>query len=285
MFYMREKHMENNELFHIGEVSRLFHISVSILRHYEKIGLVRPEYKDPDTGYRYYSARQFECLNTIRYLRALDMPLEEIAKFLKNRNIEQIQSMLQHQKEQVLLRQQELLLIQRKIENRLNQLNDALTSVLDSITLETKPSRRLALIKKDLIPKSYLDLEYSIRELEQEEEMSMAFLGKVGIGLSRERLLERRFKPYEIVFIILDDEDHFKGKTLVLPKETCVTVKFQGSHENAAKYYEKLIQYIEKEKLFICGFSKEITMIDYGLTDDVSRFVTEIQIPVSGNPD
>lgn len=282
---MREKHMENSELFHIGEVSRLFHISVSILRHYEKIGLVRPEYKDPDTGYRYYSARQFECLNTIRYLRALDMPLEEIAKFLKNRNIEQIQSMLQHQKEQVLLRQQELLLIQRKIENRLNQLNDALTSVLDTIALETKPSRRLALIKKDLIPKSYLDLEYSIRELEQEEEMSMAFLGKVGIGLSRERLLERRFKPYEIVFIILDDEDHFKGKTLVLPKETCVTVKFQGSHENAAKYYEKLIQYIEKEKLFICGFSKEITMIDYGLTDDVSRFVTEIQIPVSGNPD
>ena len=277
--------MENNELFHIGEVSRLFHISVSILRHYEKIGLVRPEYKDPDTGYRYYSARQFECLNTIRYLRALDMPLEEIAKFLKNRNIEQIQSMLQHQKEQVLLRQQELLLIQRKIENRLNQLNDALTSVLDTIALETKPSRRLALIKKDLIPKSYLDLEYSIRELEQEEEMSMAFLGKVGIGLSRERLLEKRFKPYEIVFIILDDEDHFKGKTFVLPKETCVTVKFQGSHENAAKYYEKLIQYIEKEKLFICGFSKEITMIDYGLTDDVSRFVTEIQIPVSENPD
>ena len=62
-------------------------------------------------------------------------------------------------------------------------------------------------------------------------------------------------------------------------------MKFQGSHENAAKYYEKLIQYIEKEKLFICGFSKEITMIDYGLTDDVSKFVTEIQIPVSGNPD
>lgn len=50
MYYMREKHMENNELFHIGEVSRLFHISVSILRHYEKIGLVQPELQRP--GYR-----------------------------------------------------------------------------------------------------------------------------------------------------------------------------------------------------------------------------------------
>ena len=67
--------MKNSELFQIGEVSRLFHISVSILRHYDRIGLLKPEYTDPDTGYRYYSTRQFECLNTIRYLRALAMPL------------------------------------------------------------------------------------------------------------------------------------------------------------------------------------------------------------------
>ena len=41
-----------------------------------------------------------------------------------------------------------------------------------------------------------------------------------------------------------------------------------------------LIKYIENNKYKISGFSKEITMIDYGLTDDVSKFVTEIQIPV-----
>lgn len=272
--------MENNELFQIGEVSRLFHISVSILRHYEKIGLVQPEYKDPDTGYRYYSSRQFECLNTIRYLRALDMPLEEITEFVKNRNIEQIQSLLLKQKEKVLARQQELALIERKIDNRLNQLNIALTSKLDVITLEKRPARRLALLKKKLIPTSYLDLEYSIRELEQEEEKSVTFLGKVGIGISKERLLLKQYQPYEIVFIILDEEDLFKGKTMKLPKETCAVVRFQGSHDRAAKYYGMLMEYIEKNQYSISGFSKEITMIDYGITDDVSRFVTEIQIPV-----
>lgn len=73
------------DLYQIGEVARLFHLSISLLRHYDKTGLVTPEYTDPDTGYRYYSLRQFECLNTIRYLRALDMPLEEIADFLHNR--------------------------------------------------------------------------------------------------------------------------------------------------------------------------------------------------------
>lgn len=32
--------------------------------------------------------------------------------------------------------------------------------------------------------------------------------------------------------------------------------------------------------MVIAGFSKEITMIDYGITNDTNQFVTEIQIPI-----
>lgn len=77
--------MEKSGLFQIGNVAKMFHLSVGSLRHYEKTGLLQPEYIDYETGYRYYSTRQFECLNTIRYLRVLDMPLEQIADFLNNR--------------------------------------------------------------------------------------------------------------------------------------------------------------------------------------------------------
>lgn len=35
------------ELFSIGDVAQLFHLSVSSLRHYETIGLLTPEYTDP----------------------------------------------------------------------------------------------------------------------------------------------------------------------------------------------------------------------------------------------
>ena len=58
-----------------------FHISVSSLRHYENIGLLQPEDISPETGYRYYGTAQFEVLNTIRYLRALNMPLAENRRF------------------------------------------------------------------------------------------------------------------------------------------------------------------------------------------------------------
>ena len=272
--------MEKKELFQIGEVSRLFHISVSILRHYDKIGLLQPEYTDPDSGYRYYSTRQFECLNTIRYLRALDMPLDKIALFLRNRNLDTIQELLLRQKEEVHQKRHELELIERKIDKRLAQMDDARSSRLDEIYMSHNPSCKIALLRQQVSPKNYLDLEFSIRKLEQTETNSVTFLGKVGIGLSAHHLSRHQFTPYDLVFLLLDEEDQFQGNISELPSSDCVTIRFQGSHENSVRYYGLLLDYIKEHHLKITGFSREITMIDNGFTDDTSKFVTEIQIPV-----
>lgn len=45
-------------LFSIGEVSKYQNISKQTLIYYDKIGLFRPAYVDPDNGYRYYSPKQ-----------------------------------------------------------------------------------------------------------------------------------------------------------------------------------------------------------------------------------
>ena len=74
--------MEQHKLYRIGEVARMFRLSVGSLRHYETMGILPPAYVDPESGYRYYSTQQFECLNTIRYLRMLDFSLEQIAATL-----------------------------------------------------------------------------------------------------------------------------------------------------------------------------------------------------------
>ena len=116
--------MREKQLFQIGEVAKMFHISMGTLRHYEQIGLVKPEYTDPQTGYRYYGIRQFEGLNTIRYLRVLDMPLSEITEFMQNRDVDVIREKLQKQKEIVVRKKRELELIQRKIDHRLEYLDN-----------------------------------------------------------------------------------------------------------------------------------------------------------------
>lgn len=271
------------DLYQIGEVARLFHLSISLLRHYDKTGLVTPEYTDPDTGYRYYSLRQFECLNTIRYLRALDMPLEEIADFLHNRDTGRIQELLSKQLVQVHKKQQELAVIEHQIKNRLNQIQGALSAHPGEIFLEKKAPLKLACMKKQLNPENYLDLEYSIREMEQGNSPASIFLGKVGVGLFYDSLKAHRFKPYDFVFIILEEDDPINGQVIRIPESTWAIVRFHGSHEQAPGFYEKLLSYFKDEGLAPESFALEMTLIDYGLTHDQSQFITEIQIPL--NPD
>ena len=127
--------MADKQLFKIGEAARIYHLSLGILRHYEKEGLLAPEYTDPETGYRYYSTRQFEVLNTIRYLRMLDLPLADIKEYMQNRKIPVIEEKLRHQKALIQQKKRELELIERKIDHRLQHIEDAKDSVLDQISL------------------------------------------------------------------------------------------------------------------------------------------------------
>ena len=268
------------QLFSIGDVSKLFHLSVSSLRHYEALGLLTPKRVDPNTGYRSYSIRQFEVLNTIRYLRALDMPLEEIADFLRDRDVERIEEKLSRQREAVLQRQRELERVRRKIDNRLHQLREARTAVLDSAELICAPACRMVWMADRLRPRSFLDMEASIRRLEGPNTEALVFLGKVGVCISEEHLCREEFSQYDGSFLLLDREDHYDGPFLSLPETQCVRLRFRGSHGDAPARYRFLTAYIRAHSLKITGFSREITLIDNGLTPDSEKFLTEISIPV-----
>ncbi len=268
-------------LFSIGDVARMFHMSVSLLRYYERIGILTPEYVSPESGYRYYSARQFEVLNTVRYLRALDMPLSGIADFQRGREVGRMEELLTRQKEAVAEKRRELARVERKIDNRLCQLRDARGSTLDEISLVHRGGCRIVWVDGELSIHGYLDMEAPIRRLDSERE-AVIFLGKVGIGISREHLREGQFERYDGIFLIADEEDRIEGETVSLPEGDLMTVRFCGSHTDAPRYYRMLREEIERRGLEICGFSREVTMIDYGFTSNTREFVTEISIPVSG---
>ena len=103
---------------------------------------------------------------------------------------------------------------------------------------------------------------------------------KVGLGISKEHLEADAYQVYDTVFLLLEPEDRYQGITEELPGQTCVSIRFCGSHNEAPAYYQKLLTYIREHRLKIDGFSREVTMIDYVLTNDPKQFVTEIQIPV-----
>lgn len=66
-------------MFRIGEFARLGGVSAKILRNYDALGLFRPIWVDPSSGYRLYSPAQLPELRRIVALRDMDVPLAEIA--------------------------------------------------------------------------------------------------------------------------------------------------------------------------------------------------------------
>ena len=272
--------MEQGKLYRIGEVAKMFRLSVGSLRHYETMGILPPAYVDPESGYRYYSTRQFECLNTIRYLRMLDFSLDQIADFLQNRDTDKMAEMLQTQREIARQRRKEWQRIEKKIERRLTRLEEAKAPGLGQIELRTLPACRMIRIQADLSLQSYLDLEGAIRELESEQDSASVFLGKIGVGIAKERLVNDDYTSYDTAFLLLDPEDTAKGEVERLPETNAVCIRFSGSHPEAPDHYEMLLRYIREHDLTITGFAREITLIDDGLTQHPEEFVTEIQIPI-----
>ena len=66
-------------MFKIGDFSRLAQVSVRMLRHYDKLGLLEPSYTDRFTGYRYYTIDQLPRLNRIVALNDLGLTLAALA--------------------------------------------------------------------------------------------------------------------------------------------------------------------------------------------------------------
>lgn len=66
----------------IGRFADTTDLTAKALRHYDEIGLLVPARVDPDNGYRYYDPAQVEDAVTIRRLRALELPLDEIKDLL-----------------------------------------------------------------------------------------------------------------------------------------------------------------------------------------------------------
>jgi DNA-binding transcriptional MerR regulator len=66
----------------IGAFSAMTRLSAKALRLYDELDLLRPAKVDAFNGYRYYALDQAGRAESIRRLRALDMPIEEIKQVL-----------------------------------------------------------------------------------------------------------------------------------------------------------------------------------------------------------
>lgn len=78
------------KFFSIGEAAKAVHTTSETLRHYDRIGLVKPSATNKSTKYRYYTQQDLVRLNTVRALQLMDLPLHEIKEVLEYDDLEKV---------------------------------------------------------------------------------------------------------------------------------------------------------------------------------------------------
>ena len=262
--------------YRIGEISRLYKISTDILRYYDKIGLMSPDFIG-ENGYRYYSKKQIWKLNNIRNLRNIGVGLEDIKEFLDERNINSANDIIEFQLEKV----------EDKIK-KLTELKEELTSKLKNIEffktfkdfnkpiLKFIPKRKFLRSKGNF--KQDWEIDFELKILNEKTEYDNDFIltnNEIGATLSKENFFKGEYLTFSESFIIND----VRGE--IIPEGYFLTIVFKGKYDESYKYYNILKKYIEEKNLIVTGDIHEIYHIEIHITENEDEFITEIQIPVA----
>lgn len=78
--------MRKNNFLSISELASISGVNAKSLRYYDHIGILRPVFVDPDTGYRYYAFFQKEQVDAIQLCVEMGIPLKHFSDFNDNEN-------------------------------------------------------------------------------------------------------------------------------------------------------------------------------------------------------
>ncbi len=105
----------------IGDFSKLAHVSIKTLHHYDDMGLLRPAFVERFSGYRYYSLDQLAVLNRILALKDLGLSLEQIAQLLhEDLSFSELHGMLRLKQMELAAQVEEEQARLKRVEARLN---------------------------------------------------------------------------------------------------------------------------------------------------------------------
>lgn len=261
--------------FLIGELAKIFNISTDTLRHYDRIGLLKPEY-DSKNDYRYYSLRSFFQLSRILFFKNLDVSLDEISRYMKNKNTQNLVSLLKKKEDEIDAKIHRLMNLKNKIQTKL-ELLDGFRTELDEMNVKRLSARHGI----------FLDMS----DVESEAEIIKAFKenakylktsswlidGQIYTSLSKENMEQGIFTRFRyFIEVFWADSEQIS----ILPEQDYACLTFVGPYKDMPLHYERLTKWIFENGYCIDGDSIEKNIVDYDFADSENEYVSEIQIPI-----
>ena len=274
-------------MFSIGEFSRIARVTAKQLRHYEKLGLLKPEWIDPETGYRYYTGVQLPRLNRILVLKELGLSLDQVRHLLdENISAQEIQGMLRMKKVQLEQTVRDELARILNIEDRLHHIEDSGVFDDTDVVLKAVPVQHF-LSFRQIMP-SVAEAFSLMRELHRQlpSRVSKGTLGNFAVVFHSDSF-DTENVDVEMGFLLTHERaDSFalsEGRVLTLRTvpavETMATMVCVGLAHHVSSY-GALGTWIEKNDFQLAGPSWEI-FIEPFQPGREEEAVIEVQLPVT----
>lgn len=270
-----------DNFFSIGELSRYQNISKQTLIYYDRIGLFRPAYVDPDNGYRYYSAGQIDYLDTILIMKKMGFSLREIREHMQHYTIDSSLAVLRRQLT-VLERQiGELRLIQSRLLHRCTQMENAKACMdREAGVVEEEAEARCILCHAVEAPYSLREISIATKQCFAEAfQKNLPVFFQSGVIVPLQRIRDDRFTEASAAFLPIEKLDGV-ANLHQLPAGRCVSLLHVGDYLSIGRSYHKLLDYCAAHDLEIVSDSYEFCINDYITTYDENEYITKIMFYV-----
>lgn len=265
----------------ITELAKLKNITTETLRHYDRIGLLKPDFVS-ESGHRSYSIGQYERLGTILELKQMGMTLKEIQEYFENRNYQKSIELLKKYQNKFEEKLKEQIQINEILKQKLQFLEES-SSLPEMETVFEKhfPERHIVTLGKvsgnrDEHAMAFVKLENCLNE-----KIPIIASDRVGVFADEKLLMpnEELIPAIPMILVSLKDADERYLKKIPEGKYVCMYYK-NGTLEKYDPSFEKIKHYILDKGYRINGKILQLYKIDVTLTNNREETVLEIQIPV-----
>ncbi len=263
----------------IGEFAKLCNTKVSILRYYDKEGVLIPDFIDPFSGYRYYSKKQVKLFLKISALKKAGFSLTEIKQILKfSQNSQDILHLLENKKQD----------LKKAIQN----LEEAKKMLLGGSTMtnvifqqiENNIQAQSAITDTEPLDKAYETMEHEIflqgyQRISSYSVCQNSSLHSVDLECKVIKLSDELIEPHENINLPFEDDQTVIGKWKVLG-EYAVKEDFWKNQLANKKHFGNLVKeifFLPKGESYWCyGWTKGKLLIDTGTCSYANEYTTEL---------
>lgn len=276
-----------DHLLSIGEMAEANRFSIATLRLYDRMGLLKPSYRDAESNYRYYDIRQTSRLDIIRYLQNLGMSLAEIQALLEKEDIILIEQKLIERNNQIHQQMRDLEAMHEAVERAIQSIERYRKSPASgTISLEFIDQRHILYIpcQENFYDGGVVAYEKAVGELRRElmrRNVPQLLSYSLGTSVKREDF-QRQVLTADKIFIFGDKHLRDYGENFQVIESGMFACLYLDDFDQEAEGARKLLAYCQANRYtpsgdYLCEEMTELNLFDHRKRNMFIR----LQVPVT----